>query len=108
MSTTTFEHWHAGELPPAVSGHLGSFEHWQSGELPPTVGETLSTPPDAPPTGLTATPISSSQIDLGWVDNATNETGYVVERSLNGTSGWTQVATLAANSTTYSNTGLSE
>ena len=41
-------------------------------------------------------------MDLGWTDNATNETGFAVERSLNGTSGWTQVATLGVHTGTGS------
>jgi LmbE family N-acetylglucosaminyl deacetylase len=61
--------------------------------------------PPAAPTGLTATAVSSSQINLAWVDNATNETGYRVERSSDGTT-FTTLATLGANVTTYSNTGL--
>jgi len=59
----------------------------------------------AAPSSLTATAASSSQINLAWVDNATNETGYSVERSTNGTT-FTTVATLGANVTTYANTGL--
>jgi titin len=35
-----------------------------------------------------------------------NETGYRVERSADGTTGWTQIATLAQNVTVYDNTGL--
>jgi hypothetical protein len=48
---------------------------------------------------------SSSQINLVWVDNATTETSYRVERSTNGTN-FTAVATLGANFTTYADTGL--
>ena len=64
------------------------------------------TPPTAP-TGLGATAISPSQINLSWSDNAGDETGYRVERSPNGTSGWSEIASLAANSNTFNNTGLS-
>jgi galactose oxidase len=59
----------------------------------------------AAPTTLTAAAASASQINLAWVDNANNETGYSVERSVNGTT-FTQIASLAANVTKYSNTGL--
>jgi hypothetical protein len=59
----------------------------------------------ATPSGLVATAASSSQINLAWVDNSTNETSYRVERSTDGTS-FTTVATLGANVTTYANTGL--
>jgi FtsP/CotA-like multicopper oxidase with cupredoxin domain len=43
---------------------------------------TTGTPPTAPtpPTNLTATPQAGPQVSLTWRDNATNETGFVVER----------------------------
>jgi hypothetical protein len=61
--------------------------------------------PPAAPTGLSATAISSSQIDLAWTDNATNETSFSVERSSDGTN-FTVIATLGAGATSYPNTGL--
>jgi hypothetical protein len=63
-----------------------------------------SGPPPAP-TGLTATAVSTSQIDLSWTDGS-GETGYQVQRSPDGTTGWTQVGTTGANVTTFSDTGL--
>ena len=69
--------------------------------------QEVGTPP-ADPSDLTATAASSSQIDLSWADNATDESAYVVERSLDGSTDWTQVtSTLPADSTSYSDTGLS-
>jgi hypothetical protein len=59
----------------------------------------------AAPTGLTATAVATNQIELAWTDNATNETGYVVNRSLDSTN-WTFVTLTAVNATNYSNTGL--
>src|SRR5262249_38358693 len=55
---------------------------------------TSATPPAAPPvpatpTGLTATALSASKIQLSWTDNAINETGYRVFRSVNGGT-WSQ------------------
>ena len=38
--------------------------------------------PSAAPTGLTATLQSGPQVGLTWTDNATNETGFVVERAV--------------------------
>ena len=64
------------------------------------------TQPPAAPSSLAATAASSSQINLTWTDNATNEAGFKIERSLTGTSGWSQIATVAANVTSFSNTGL--
>lgn len=60
----------------------------------------------AAPGPLTATPVSQTQIDLAWVDNSSDETGFKLERSPNGVSGWAGIATLGANVTTYTNTGL--
>ena len=59
----------------------------------------------AAPTSLAATAVSSSQINLTWTDNATNETGFAIERSPDGTT-FAPLATVAANVTTYQNTGL--
>jgi hypothetical protein len=68
---------------------------------------TLNVP--AAPTSLTATSTSTTQINLAWTDNATNETGYVVDRATSPGSGfWSQIATLSAGANSYSNTGLTE
>jgi autotransporter-associated beta strand protein len=70
--------------------------------------ETLTTPAwAAAPTDLAATAISDTQIDLAWTDNATDETGYKIERSADG-SIWTLIDTAGANSTTYSDDWLIE
>ena len=47
-------------------------------------GALLTTTPPIPiaPSGLTATATSSSTIDLGWIDNAINEVGQRIERSV--------------------------
>lgn len=58
------------------------------------------------PSSLVATGVSISQIDLSWIDNSTDEDNYIVEQSLNGVDTWTQIASLAANTTNYSNTSL--
>jgi hypothetical protein len=57
-----------------------------------------------PPSNVTATAISSSQINLAWTDAATSESGYVIERWSGAY--WTQIASLPTNYTSYSNTGL--
>jgi cellulose 1,4-beta-cellobiosidase len=70
--------------------------------------EASATPsqlPPAAPTGLSATVISRTQINLTWTDNATNEDGFKVERSNNGT-GFVQIAVVGSNVTTFANTSL--
>lgn len=62
------------------------------------------------PTGLTATAVSSSQINLSWTapaDNGAAVTGYKIERSADGGSTWsTIVLNTGSTSTVYSDTGL--
>lgn len=56
------------------------------------------------PTALAAAVISTSRVDLSWADNATNETGYRVERSTDGTNWSVLAGGVAANATSYSDT----
>lgn len=61
----------------------------------------------AAPSNLVASAASSSQINLTWTDNATNEISYKVERATSASGPWTEIAgSLAAGSTSYSATGL--
>ena len=62
----------------------------------------------AAPTNLVATAVSSTQINLTWVDNATDETGFKIERCTGaGCTNFAQIATIGAGVTNYANTGLS-
>jgi len=59
------------------------------------------TPVALAPTGLTVNGTATTTYSLAWQDKATDETSYEVERR-NPTSGvWTQIASLAAGSTSY-------
>jgi len=60
-----------------------------------------------PPTNLSATAASQTQIDLSWTDNSSNETGFYIDRATDSTF-TTGLATssVGANATTYSATGL--
>lgn len=59
----------------------------------------------AAPTALQANPAGSSQINLSWTDNSSNETGFKIERSIDGVN-FTQVALTGAGVVNYSDTGL--
>ena len=72
---------------------------------------TTGTSVPGAPTGLTATASGATQIDLSWSAPASTGgsaiTGYRIEVSPNGTSGWTdQVANTNSTATTYAHTGL--
>jgi len=65
-----------------AAGTIGAFGACKSDS---PAGPPPPPPPPPPPTilaptGLTATAASGTRIDLAWTDNATNETGYRVER----------------------------
>ena len=55
-----------------------------------------------PPTGLAAAGVAPDQINLSWVDNSAHATGYEVQRSLDGATGWTVLTTTSAAATSYS------
>ncbi len=59
----------------------------------------------AAPIGLTATASATNRIELAWTDSATNETGYVVDRSTD-SNAWESVTMTSANATNASSTGL--
>ncbi len=61
----------------------------------------------AAPSALAATAASATSINLAWQDNATDETGFEVQRSADGISGWTTVATPGVNAQSVTIGGLS-
>jgi len=60
---------------------------------------TVGPPPPAPPTNLTATAVSSSQIDLSWTASTTSGVTYTVIRD-------GSIAQSGVTGTTFSDTGL--
>lgn len=67
-------------------------------------GTTADVPPLAP-TSLAAAEDGESEIDLSWVDESTNETGFEIQRSANGSS-WSALTSLPAGSTAHTDSGL--
>ena len=60
----------------------------------------------AAPTGLTATAMSRTQVNLAWVGPSNNESGFRIERSTLSGTAYTVIATVGANVTSYASTGL--
>jgi YD repeat-containing protein len=88
-----------------ASGSLIADYVYLNGKLAAKVTNDALLTPNTP-TNLTAVVASLTQINLSWIDNATNETGFKIERKI-GTGGtYSQIATLGVNVTTYLDTGL--
>ncbi|MFB9107383.1 LamG-like jellyroll fold domain-containing protein [Flavobacterium gyeonganense] len=76
-------------------------------------GLTNTTPVDfiIPPSNVNFTNVVSTEVPpasslkVNWIDGATNEDNYILERSDNGTN-FNVIATLGANTTSYNDTGL--
>jgi FtsP/CotA-like multicopper oxidase with cupredoxin domain/fibronectin type 3 domain-containing protein len=68
--------------------------------------ETVTVPAPVPnaPANLTAVLQAGPQVALSWVDFATNESGFEVERSISGSGSWTQIATPPVNSQSFVDT----
>ncbi|HZT21837.1 MAG TPA: autotransporter-associated beta strand repeat-containing protein [Verrucomicrobiae bacterium] len=75
--------------------------------LPSNIAHTSTDAAQPPlaPSGLTATAVAANQINLIWINNATNEDGFNLERSTNG-GNYTTIAITPAGVTNYSDTGL--
>lgn len=81
----------SGEMDYASVG--GRLEEYFTGSAP------------SAPSGLGATQVSSSEIDLVWTDNSDDETGFKIERKESGGS-YSQIDTVGSNVTSYSDSGL--
>lgn len=69
--------------------------------------QTVSLPePPAPIQSATATAVSAKKINLTWVDNSNNETAFEIYRSTSANGNYQIIATVAANTTSYSDSSL--
>lgn len=84
--------------------HHGGVARWLYADEPATPLEPVEVTPAQPVLDIPAT--TTSQIRLRWVDDSRDETGFKIERKSQGGS-FSQVATVGANVTTYSDTELS-
>ncbi len=60
------------------------FEMWRRGLEESAQAWARLLQPPAAPSNLTATAQAGPQVLLSWTDNATNESGFVIERAVNG------------------------
>ena len=65
---------------------------------------TVSAAPLAP-TGLATSNVTNTSIDLSWIDNAVNEDGLEIERSIDG-GAFVNVQSVGTDTTLYSDIGL--
>lgn len=79
----------------------GSFAVAQSTAPPPPPPPPCLLP--AAPSNLVAIAVSYNQVNLSWMDNSTDETGFILARNANG-AGWVNLASVGANVTAYSDT----
>jgi probable HAF family extracellular repeat protein len=91
----------AGQIAGWASGSLGQ----RAVRLTPGA---VVVPPATPatPTGLAGSVLSASRIRLNWIDNAANETGSRIERSV-GSAKFVLLAQVGANATTYTDRAVS-
>jgi lysophospholipase L1-like esterase len=69
------------------------------------IATTFAGPPNAP-ASLTASPTSTTQINLSWADASNNESGFQVERSTSAGGSFTLITTTSGNITSYIDGGL--
>jgi hypothetical protein len=72
-----------------------------------STGSSLDTTPPAAASALKASALSTTQLKLTWTDNSSRESGYRIERSSDGGNTYTFVTNVAANMTSYTDSGRS-
>jgi chitodextrinase len=68
--------------------------------------KTLPLNPPAAPAELHTSDITKHSINLVWTDNSDNEDGFIIERSISLTGGFTQVANVESNIAAYTDNDL--
>ena len=71
-----------------------------------SVQAVVATVPPVAPSVANAYPASSTVASVTWVDNATNEAGFRVERSTDGGASWVIAGTTGTDATWFSDEGL--
>ncbi|MDF7818569.1 fibronectin type III domain-containing protein, partial [Runella sp. MFBS21] len=72
-----------------------------------SVSTSTDNSPPAAPTGVSATALSSAQIEVKWTDASNNESKFTISRSDQSSNGpWTQVGEVGANSQSFTDNGV--
>ena len=90
----------SGEVFILVNRQLGALYGYLNALIIASENATLHSP-----TSLTATAVSGTQVNLTWKDNATSETGFLIERCL-GSGDCIQLNSIGPNVTDYSDKNL--
>lgn len=84
---------------------VGAYEYGGADDVSAWTAGAWSEPTQPAQPGTFTAMADYRQISLAWSDSATNETAYVLERSADGAA-WTLLATLPANSVSYTDAGF--
>ncbi|MEI7864878.1 MAG: fibronectin type III domain-containing protein [Chthoniobacterales bacterium] len=83
----------------------GTFQNPSTASFATITASSAGTSIPPAPTNLQVSAPNSTAISLTWADNASGETGYRVERRTTPTGSFSMLATLSANSTSYTDVG---
>src|SRR5204863_85591 len=89
----------------AVVDNSGTSNNGNGNGRPVDLGNTATTP--LPPTDVAASAASATSVVVGWTDNSNNETGFLIERSVDGTT-YVTAGQVAPNVTSFVDEGLDE
>ncbi len=94
-------------LTPCTSASYYVLARNEAGDSGPSNTDTAATGGDSPavPTGLVATAVGSSRVDLAWSNGGVAQTGVRVWRAV-GSGGFSQLVTLPGTATSYSDSDL--
>jgi autotransporter-associated beta strand protein len=81
---------------------IGSFERGQPAW---SAGSSLL-PLQPAPTGLIATQLDSSTVQLGWTDRSNDETHFMIMRSSDGGTSWNEIGRVPADAQTFTDTRI--
>jgi hypothetical protein len=94
-----------------VSGLKVSYSEFSNAACATTLTPPPPPPPPPPPapsaaSGAIASPLSSSDVHVIWLDNSTSEDGFRIERSTDGGANWSSAGTLPRDTYSFDDSGL--